>query len=67
MSMKVAVNRALCDGNGACVAEAPAVFDLDDNDELVVLQEVVSAELLPSVEAAVRACPKRALSIQREE
>lgn len=48
-----------------CVAEAPDVFDLDDDDTLVVLQETPQAELADQVDAAVRACPKRALSVER--
>jgi ferredoxin len=61
--MRVVVNRALCDGNGVCVVEAPAVFDLDEDDDLLVLQESPPDELRAQLESAVRACPKRALSI----
>jgi ferredoxin len=59
--MKVVVDWMRCDGNGACVVEAPQVFDLDDNDELVILQEEPAEDARGSVEAAVAACPKRAL------
>ena len=60
---KVVVDWGLCDGHGACASEAPEVFELDDDDNLLLLREDISAELLPKVEAAVRACPKRALSV----
>jgi ferredoxin len=63
--MRIVVDWALCDGNGMCVAEAPDVFDLDDDDTLVVLQETPQAQLAGQVDAAVRACPKRALSVER--
>jgi ferredoxin len=62
--MKVVVDWMRCDGNGACVLEAPEVFDLDDNDDLVVLQEQPGEEARSMVEAAVAACPKRALTLQ---
>jgi ferredoxin len=62
---KVSVNWSLCDGNAACVAEAPSVFDIDDDDEMHLLHDDVSADELGSVEAAVAACPKHALSLER--
>jgi ferredoxin len=63
--MRVVVNWTLCDGNGACEAEAPTVFQLDDDDSLTVLQEEPGDDLEEQVEAAVSACPKRALSLTR--
>jgi ferredoxin len=61
--MKVKVDWLLCDGNGNCAVEAPEIFALDDNDELTLLMEEVPPELRPRAEAAVRACPKRALKL----
>jgi ferredoxin len=62
--MKVSVDWALCEGNAACAAEAPEVFDLDDDDQLVLLTEVPPESLRVKVNAAVSACPKRALSVE---
>lgn len=62
--MRVHVNRLLCDGNGACVIEAPEVFQLDDHDDLVLLQETPGEHLRAEVEAAVAACPKQALTLE---
>lgn len=62
--MKVIVNRALCDGNGNCAAAAPEIFALDENDELQVLRQEFGGELRERAEAAVRACPKSALSLE---
>ncbi len=62
--MKVVVDWLRCDGNGACVIEAPEVFDLDDDDNLIVLLEEPDQELRGRVEAAVAACPKRALALE---
>lgn len=64
--MKIIVNWSLCDGNGVCAVEAPEIFELDENDQLKVLKEEVDEALLPKVEAAVRGCPKRALSLSKE-
>ena len=62
--MKVVVDWARCEGNGQCVVEAPEVFDLDDNDNLLLLDEHPSESLRSRVEMAVRACPKRALAVE---
>jgi len=53
----------LCDGNGACALEAPGIFELDDADQLVVLEENPGPADRARVEAAAGACPKRAISI----
>jgi ferredoxin len=63
VAMKVLVNWPGCEGNGVCALEAPTVFEVDDDDQLTVLDEEPGEELRPQVEAAIRACPKRALSL----
>ena len=62
--MRVVVNRALCEGNGNCEAAAPELFRLDDDDELHILKETFGEDLRAKAEAAVRSCPKNALSIE---
>jgi ferredoxin len=62
--MKVVVNRSLCDGNGNCAAAAPELFELDDEDQLHILKESFGEELRAKAEAAVRSCPKNALSLE---
>lgn len=43
---------------------APDVFDLDDNDYLVILQEEVPEDRLDEMRQVVANCPKAALSIE---
>ncbi len=62
--MKIVVNRSLCEGNGNCEAAAPEIFELDDEDELQILNKNPPEELRAKAEAAVRSCPKNALSIE---
>jgi ferredoxin len=62
--MKVTVDWNLCDGNGNCVAEAPEVFALNDDDQLDLLLEEPGEELRPKVELATSSCPKRAITIE---
>ena len=62
--MRVVVNFQLCEANALCVGIAPEVFELDDRDNLVILQEQPSDELRERLEEARRACPRQAISIQ---
>lgn len=52
-----------CEANGMCVAMAPDVFELDDDDNLQIEDETVTAENRERVQRAVAACPKSALKI----
>jgi ferredoxin len=61
--VRVHVNYDQCEANGLCMAAAPAVFDLDDADDLHVLQEEPGEEQRAQVIAAVRACPKQAIQL----
>lgn len=65
--MKVKVDWLRCDGNGNCAVEAPDIFAVDENDKLTLLMEAVPPELKARAEAAVRACPKRALKLTDRE
>ena len=62
--MRVVVDYDLCESNAICMAVAPEVFEVDDEDNLNLLQEEPPEDLRPKVEEAVRRCPKQALSIQ---
>jgi len=61
--MRVVVDYSLCESNALCVDAAPEVFEMSDDDMLVVLDEVPGEELREKVKAAVRVCPKQAISI----
>ncbi len=63
--MKVIVDSALCALHGDCVMEAPEVFDLeDDSDVVILLDDEPPAELRSQVEAAARMCPVSAITIK---
>lgn len=61
--MRVKVNFEVCEANGLCMAAAPEVFELDDNEVLHVLMEEPDESLEAKVRTAVRTCPKQAVSI----
>ena len=62
--MRVEVNRTLCEANEVCVAYAPAVFEVNDNEELVIKLPEVPEEEIERVTQAVAACPRNALLIR---
>lgn len=62
--MRVEVDRDLCEANEVCVGFAPAVFALDDEDELVVNQSEVPPDDIERVTQAVASCPRNALFIR---
>jgi len=64
--MKVQVDRDACEANGVCVGLVPEVFELDDDDDLHILAGDVPASLLPTVQLAVRSCPKAALRLAEQ-
>ncbi|MFE0413468.1 ferredoxin [Streptomyces tendae] len=63
---KVSAARDRCVGAGQCVLAAPAVFDQDEQEGLVlVLDEKPPASQSDAVREAVRACPSGALVLRR--
>lgn len=62
--MRIVVDYDLCESNALCVGAAPEVFEVRDDDMLYVLQPDAPEELRQKVEAAVRACPKQAITIE---
>ena len=62
--MRVVVDWDLCESNGLCMTAAPEVFQLQDDDTLLILQETPDESLRAEVADAVRTCPKQAISLQ---
>jgi ferredoxin len=63
--MKVKVDRELCIGVSNCVALAPTVFRLDDQNKVVVVDpDSVDEETL--MEAA-KSCPENAIIIEDDD
>jgi ferredoxin len=62
--MQVVVNRDLCEANAVCCGLAPDVFELDDDEQLVIKTPEVPEDLRERVEKAVARCPKNALELR---
>ncbi len=61
--MRVVVDFDLCESNALCMAAAPEVFEVRDDDFLYVLDEEPPEDLREKVTAAAKACPKVAITI----
>lgn len=64
--IRVVVDDDLCEANGTCVKRAPGLFELDEDDRLKLLVVYPPADRIDDARAAVRSCPKGALSIIEE-
>jgi len=64
--VKIRVDMDLCQGHGACVTEAPAVFALDSESRVRVLIEQPDEALRAAVRKAVKYCPTRALRLEED-
>ena len=63
--MKVTVDRNLCIGVGNCVAYAPTVFKLDEENKAIVLDpSSVDEETLVG---AAESCPENAIIVEDDE
>ncbi len=62
--MRVVVDMLQCESNAICVGLVPEVFEVDDNDNLVVLDETPDEALRTRLQTAAFSCPKMAIAIQ---
>jgi ferredoxin len=61
--MRVVVDFDKCKSNALCMAAAPEVFEVRDDNFLYVLQDEPGEERRAEVEEAVRVCPTQAISL----
>lgn len=61
--IQVRANVRICEGFANCVSAAPDLFDIDDDDRVIVLQADLDAAERARVEEAIRSCPVAALTI----
>jgi ferredoxin len=66
MGFRVEVDFDKCESNALCMAAAPEVFEVRDDDFLYVLQEQPPDELRDRCIEAARVCPKQAITIVDE-
>jgi ferredoxin len=64
--VRIVVDRDLCEANGVCVSIAPAVFELEMDDTLRILDPTPSESLRTKMQDAVDGCPRAALRIEED-
>ena len=62
--MRIVVDYDLCESNAICMAIAPDVFEVRDDDFLYVLNEAPGEARREKMEEAVQRCPKQAIAIE---
>ncbi|MCK9868326.1 ferredoxin [Nocardiopsis dassonvillei] len=62
--MRVEVDYDQCESNALCMAAAPEVFEVRDDDFLYLLTEEPAAASHERVRQAERLCPKRAITVR---
>ena len=67
VSVRVIVDRDLCEGNARCVRVAPSLFEVGDDDKVRLLVEDPGPELREKIEAAAALCPRQALSLVEDQ
>ncbi|HZP15743.1 MAG TPA: ferredoxin [Nocardioides sp.] len=61
--MRIVLDTSKCTGLGMCEAEAPELFEVQEDGSLVILVEKPSEDDRAKAEAACEACPTEALSL----
>ena len=59
--MKLRVDPEVCQGHGVCVATAPTLFSMSDDDKSQVSKQPASPEEEALAAMAIHACPERAI------
>ncbi len=62
--MKIRIDYDLCEGNAVCMKVAPEVFVVGEDDRARLLDPNPPESLRAKVEAAVRRCPRQAISLE---
>lgn len=62
--MKVRVDHDLCSGDGICVEVAPEIFEMNEDDQAVVIVDTVPAEHEDAVREAAESCPEGCIYIE---
>ena len=60
--MRIAVDRVRCEGNAVCIGIAPELFELDDEDYVVVTADPIPVDQEELAEQAIAECPRAALT-----
>jgi len=60
--VRVEVDRDRCEGNAVCVGIAPDLFELDDEDYVMVTKDPIPTDQEGLAEQSIAECPRAALT-----
>ena len=60
--MRIVVDRDRCEGNAICVGIDPELFQLDDEDYVMITANPIPADAEERAEQAIAECPRAALT-----
>lgn len=63
MGLRVEIDYDKCSGLGMCEAEAPDIFEVQDDGSLTLLEQRPADEHREACEAAVTSCPTEAIRL----
>jgi len=63
MALRVVVDRGRCNGYAQCHYHCPEVFDLDDQGHVVVLMDIVPADVEAAARRAEASCPESVITL----
>lgn len=63
MGLRVEIDYDKCSGLGMCEAEAPDIFEVQDDGSLTLLEQRPADEQREACEAAVASCPTEAIRL----
>ena len=66
MPYRVESDLKVCQGFANCVMNAPDLFDIDDDDTVVLLREEIDDDEFAHADQAVRSCPVTALKLEAQ-
>jgi ferredoxin len=61
--VRITVDFDICESNAVCMQYAPDIFEVGDDDLLMLLHEEVPAGREDAVGEAVRRCPRQAIRL----
>jgi ferredoxin len=64
--MKVVIDLKLCEGNMRCQEASPEVFEVREDDKSHLLIDHPPERLREKINAAVRLCPRQAISVSED-
>ncbi|MFP5022153.1 ferredoxin [Pseudonocardia phyllosphaerae] len=62
--MRIVLDESKCTGLGMCEAEAPDIFEVQDDGSLTVLDETPPEDARDEAQAACDSCPTGALTLE---